>query len=177
MHINKKKGAGWLVRVALLSALAIVLQIAENMIAVPYPVPGGKLGISNIVLLVALDGFGFTAAAAVILVKTLAAGLLHSGIMSCIYSLTASFASLLAMVGTRALLKDQVSLIGISVIGAFFFNVTQVCVAALVLGGTAVFAYLPFLIVVSAAAGCVTGLVGELAAKRLAPFFRGGIGG
>lgn len=177
MRIDNHKKTGWFVRVALLAALAIVLQIAENMIAIPYPIPGGKLGISNIVVLVAFDGFGFVAAAAVILIKTIAAGVLHSGLMSCVYALAASFASLIAMMGTKYLLKERVSLIGISIMGAFFFNVTQVCVAAIILGGTAVFAYLPFLIVISAVAGCVTGVVGELIVDRLAPFFRDGIGG
>jgi len=43
---------------SLLVSFGIVLHIIENMIPVPFPVPGAKLGLANIISLIAISFYG-----------------------------------------------------------------------------------------------------------------------
>ncbi|HIS63819.1 MAG TPA: Gx transporter family protein, partial [Candidatus Avoscillospira avistercoris] len=67
---------------------------------------------------------------------------------------------LLALLVMAALKRcKRLSLYGISMAGAAAHNIGQLSVAALVLGSSYVWAYLPFLLLVSLATGTITGTV------------------
>ena len=61
-----------LARISLLSALALVLSYIETMIPLPVALPGVKLGLATVAVVVALLGLDMRAAAAVAVVKVMA---------------------------------------------------------------------------------------------------------
>ena len=63
-----------LARVSLLAACALVLSYIETMIPLPVAIPGIKLGLANIAVVVALFTLDIKSAAAVCAIKVLASG-------------------------------------------------------------------------------------------------------
>lgn len=142
-------------RIGVLAALALVFGYAETFIPLPVPVPGVKLGLANIVVLAALVLLDAKSAAAVALVKVLAAGFLFGNPLMMLYSAggTASaFAVMAALTRVRGL-----SLVLVAVVGAVFHNIGQLAVASAVLGTPLVWATAPVLVVAACATGALNG--------------------
>ncbi len=153
---------------ALLVALGVALQIFENMLPIMTSVPGGKIGLANIVTLVLLYIFDFKTAFTCSVLRAFLASLLYGGVSAIIYSVSAAAFSAVVM---AVLMKRAKSLtpVGISVCGAFCHNAAQVCVASIILSNVWIFTYLPILGIVS----CVSGVVTGYAAKLVLGYFLG----
>lgn len=137
---------------ALAAALALVLGYVEHLIPLPIPIPGVKLGLSNLAVLFML----YTdrrAAWVVMFLKVLLSGLLFSGMSAFLFSCAGGILSLAAMHTLHA--SGKFSVVGVSIAGGIFHNVGQILAAGLILHTGSVFYYLPFLI----AAGLVTGII------------------
>lgn len=156
-------------RVALdgiLVALALLFSYAETFIPLNFGVPGIKLGLANLVVLL---GLTFLPAADVLLisvVRILLASLLFGNVMSLWYSLAGGLLSFAAMYLLSR--RDDVSLIGMSMAGGVLHNVGQVVTAAVIVKTLQLTGYLPVLLV----AGLVTGAVVGSLAKLLLPRVR-----
>ena len=139
----------------LLAALALALSALESLLP-PLPVPGLKLGLSNLATLFALSSLGLPAALAVTAVKALFA-LLRSG-TACLMSLSGGLFSTLVMALLRRFGRTRFSPIGIGIAGSLAHNTAQLLVAMLLLN-RALIGYAPVLLVASLATGTVTGTV------------------
>lgn len=144
---------------ALLLALALVLSYFESLIPLFSVIPGGKIGLANIVTMVVFCLFGAWPALWFGLLRCLLSAVLVSGVFAFLYSGAGTVLSVLCMAVGQKLLKDKVSEIGLSILGAVFFNAGQLIVCACVLGSTAIFRYFPTLGIVSSIAGFVTGYI------------------
>ena len=145
--------------VGVLAALALVFSYVETFIPLPVPVPGIKLGLANIVVLVALVTVDVKSAALVALIKVLAAGFLFGNPVMMLYSLGGTllaFASMAALSRVRGL-----SVVLVAIVGAVLHNVGQLGVASVILGTPAVWASLPLLVI----AACVTGALSGAATR------------
>jgi len=143
-------------RAGVLAALALVLGYVETFIPLPIPVPGIKLGLGNIVVLVALVMLDLRSAALVALVKVLAAGFLFGNPLMMLYSAggtTLAFAAMALLLHVNGL-----SLVFVAIAGAVLHNVGQLAVAAAVLGTGAVWASAPVLVIAACATGALTGV-------------------
>ena len=149
----------------LLIALAFVFSYIESFIVIPVPVPGIKLGLANLVVIVALYRVGTAGAAFVSVVRVILAGLTFSNTVMMLYSLAGCSLSLIVMV----LLKktDRFGVTGVSVAGGVAHNLGQIAVAMALLETTALVYYLPFLLVSGCLAGAAIGAAGAAAVKRL----------
>lgn len=149
-------------RAGVLAAFALVLSYAETFIPLPLPVPGAKLGLANIAILVALKVTNARCAFAVALVKTLAAGLLFGSPIMIPYS---AAGTLFAFIIMLALVRvPGLHLVMVSVCGSVGHVAGQLVVASLMLGTLLVWYTFPLLMVVA----CVTGiLTGKIAAFLL----------
>lgn len=147
--------------IAILSALAIVFGYIESLFPAA-PIPGIKLGLSNIVILFAIYRMNKSSAFFIMLIKVIVTSLLFSGLNIFFYSLSGGLFSLLAMMG----FKKTFSIIGVSMIGGVFHNIGQLLVAALVLYTSAVFVYLPALLISGLIVGFITGNVCNIILKR-----------
>ena len=143
-------------RIALLTALSLILFILEGFLPLPLPVPGAKLGLAAIVTLIALYLLPTRDAALMLTLRIILASVFGGGLAPMIYSLAGGAASFAAMV----LLKryTQLSIVGISAAGGFLHNMAQLLVAAAVLETTALFVYAPVLGIVGIFTGILIGI-------------------
>lgn len=151
----------------LLAAVALILGYVEALFPLPVPVPGIKLGLGNVVVLFALVAFGRRAGLLVMVVKVFASALLFGNPTVFLYSLaggTASYAAMCAGVRLRGPGKG-LSVVGVSMLGGAFHIVGQLAVVAFVLAPYVALAYLPVLVLVGTATGCLTGYVCRLALR------------
>ena len=148
-----------LARVSLLCACALVLSYLETMIPLPVAVPGIKLGLANVAVVVALYTLDVKSAGAVALVKVLASGFLFGSPMMLAYSLGGTVLAFVGMVALAAV--PGVSLVPVSMLAAVLHNVGQLGIAAMALQTPAVFINLGVLGVAACVTGGITGAVAE----------------
>lgn len=147
----------------ILIALAFILSWLETFLPNPLEgiVPGIKLGLANLVVIVALSQLGFFPAAAISLTRVLLTAFTFGNLSMFFYSLTGAVLSLLLMQLTKQF--RCFSCTGISLTGGVAHNLGQILVAVLVLGNS-LFYYLPYLLL----GGCLSGfLIGLLASRIL----------
>lgn len=150
---------------ALLFALAIVLSILESLLPIPAPVPGIRLGLANIVVMFALFYLTRRDALAIVVLKALFV-LATRGTIAGLLSLSGSLLALVVMILLLLLFKDRMTYVLISISGAIMHNVGQIAAASLILQ-TALWPYLPVLLV----SGIVTGFATSVLLKLTAPAF------
>lgn len=145
----------------LFAALAILMGYVEMLIPLPLLVPGMKLGLANVIIVIVLYHMDAKSAFFISLVRVLMSGLLFQGFAGLLYSLAGALLSL----GIMALLKKtgKVSITGVSVMGGVFHNVGQIIVAVAVVENIKMAYYLPFLLVTGVVTGFVIGAVARLA--------------
>ncbi|MDO4533951.1 MAG: Gx transporter family protein [Coriobacteriia bacterium] len=153
--------ARWWARVGVLASLALVLCYIETFIPLPIPIPGIKLGLANIAVLVALELLDMKGAAIVAVLKVLAAGFLFGNPLMMLYS---AGGTLLAFAVMAALSRIRgLSVVLVAIAGAVMHNIGQVAVASLVLGTPLVWYSAPVLVVAAFATGAVTGFAARYA--------------
>ena len=152
----------------LLVALAFIMSYIENLLPLPVPAPGVKLGLANLVSMAALYLVGAGGAFGVSLIRILLAGLTFNGLSMMFYSLCGGILSLTVM----CLLKKSghFSVIGVSVAGGAAHNVGQLLAAAWVTGTAGVFSYLPVLLAAGSLAGVAVGAAAGMVIRRVAPY-------
>ncbi len=154
-------------RFGLLAALALILSWLESLVPAFFAAPGMKLGLTNLVVLVALYRMGDRAALGVNLLRILLAALLFGNGYSLAYSLAGGLLSGAAMI----LLKrcGRFHMTAVSVAGGLMHNVGQILTAMLLLDTWQLAGYLPVLWIGGMAAGLIIGLLGAELTRRLPP--------
>lgn len=147
----------------ILAALALALSALESLLP-PLPIPGLKLGLSNLATLFALSSLGLPAALAVTAAKALFA-LLRSG-TACLMSLAGGLFSTLVMAALWRWGRPRFSLIGIGIAGAVAHNTAQLLMAMLLLSSALIY-YFPLLLAASLVTGAITGLSFRLLLPQL----------
>jgi heptaprenyl diphosphate synthase len=144
-----------LTRIALLVALAFVLSALEASIPLPVTIPGVKLGLANVTVLVALYVIDTRTAFCLMLLKVAISAFLYGSVLVIAYSLAGGLLSFILM----CLLKrtHKVSVVVVSMVAAIAHNSAQVLVATILLETPAILLNLPFLAVVACATGFATG--------------------
>ena len=151
-----KKGTAYLVRIAVLSALALALSVLESVFTPVLP-PGAKAGISNIVTMYAACALGLPAALLITLIKALFA-LATRGVIAFGMSAVGGILSATVLFLLFRLAERRLGTLGISIFGAAVHNAAQGLFALLIFG-KAIFAYLPILILLSLPSGALTGAI------------------
>lgn len=155
-----------LVLCALLCAAALTIFVAEAQIPLPIPLPGVKLGLSNVITLFALLWLGTRDAFLILICRIILGAIFISNPSTLIYSLSAGLVCLVAeAILIRLLSKKFVC--EISIIGAIVHNAVQVSCAAAITKTASVFAYLPPLIIVAIITGAFCGLCVKFAYKKI----------
>ena len=159
-----RRGTRMLVYVSVLTAQAMVLNWVEGLIPMPLPVPGARLGLANIVTLVAAYTLPWPSVLLIVAARTVLGSFLFSGLSTLLYSLSAGLVSAIVMLLTRRTLRGGgAPVLAVSIVGAIVHNLTQLTVAALVLENIRVFwAYLPWLLLLAIPAGLFVGGAGRL---------------
>ena len=146
---------------ALYCAIGLTIFVLEAQIPPFLPVPGFRLGLSNIVTLLALVTLGWKEAAAISLVRIVLGNLVTGQGMAMLYSLGGGLLGFLAMALSLKILKEkQIWVAGI--LGALGHNLGQMLVAVAVAGTPGLFLYLPVLMLFGMVTGAFTGLCVQL---------------
>ncbi|MCR4431476.1 MAG: Gx transporter family protein [Tepidanaerobacteraceae bacterium] len=152
---------------SLLVTFGLVLHIIENMIPVPFPIPGAKLGLANIISLLAIVIYGFKEGLTVNILRCLIGAVLAGSTASLLYSLSGAILSTLMMALFYKYFKKVFSLVGISIIGGVAHNFAQVTVASIILSTFGLYVYLPLLMVIGLLTGIFTGFAAAFICQNL----------
>ncbi len=152
---------------AMMVTLALILSYVETLVPA-IPIPGAKIGLPNIVTLLVLSTMGFADAIVVLILRTTISSLLFTSVFSLAYSLSGGILSLIAMYLVIRFLKDRISIVATSLIGAVMHSVGQVLFAMLVVESLSIATILPMLILIS----IITGLIVGYCARFLLKYFK-----
>ena len=155
----KRKSLYRITLLAILLSAALILGFVENLFNIAPGVPGIKLGLSNVVLLFTLYTLKISDAILLMVLKVLLSGFLFGNPMTISYGLAGGALSFLGMLLTKKI--PEISIVGVSMIGAVLHNTGQIILNMLIVQNTVLLSYLPVLVIV----GLVTGLLTGFAAK------------
>ncbi len=149
----------------MLTALAFVFSYIEYLLPINLGVPGVKLGLANLVIIVALYTINMRWAFTLSVVRILLAGLTFGNPASMIYSLAGGMLSLAIMILAKK--SKLFSVTGVSILGGVFHNIGQIGVAVLVVETAGLLYYLPVLILSGTIAGVLIGILSSILIRNL----------
>lgn len=149
----------------MLVALAMVLGFVETLIPINLGIPGMKLGLANIVVVIALFLFDIKTAVVVSILRIILIAMTFGNMSMMFYSIAGASLSLLSMVAISKI--KSFSLISVSIVGGIMHNVGQIICAAFVVRTNGVFTYLPVLMIAGLVSGALIGIVAGLISVRL----------
>ena len=149
--------------ISLFSAFAILLCYVETFIP-SIGIPGAKLGLANIAVVLALYLLDAESAIIVNVVRIVIVGLLFGSLISISFALAGAFVSLTVMI----ILKKcfNFSIITVSIFGGFFHNVGQVIVAKILVDNYSVLYYMPILLIIGIVTGLIIGVLAKILYER-----------
>ncbi len=151
---------------AVLIAAALAISVFESWLPPAFiPLPGVKLGLSNIVTLFVLYTLGSGPAAVVLICRCILASLFGGGITSLAFSICGGLCALLTMHILKRI--KSLSIVGVSIAGAAFHGIGQILAAIILLSSVSAVFYLPFLLISAVVTGSLTALISSFLIDRL----------
>ena len=150
----------------LLLTLALILSYVESLIPIFVSVPGVKLGLANLVVLICLYAYPSKYAFLISGMRVILAGLLFGSMFSILYSLAGAFLSLVVMLLAKKLFK--LGILGVSILGGVFHNVGQLLVAIAVVSNYRIGYLFPYLLL----SGILTGAIIGFIANMIVPYLK-----
>lgn len=149
----------------LLVALAFILSYIESLFPLSLAIPGIKLGLANLVVVIALYSMGVKDALLLSMLRILLVGFTFGNLSMMLYSLAGGMLSWLLMTIFRK--TKLFGMTGVSIIGGIAHNIGQIGVAILVVETFDIAYYLPFLMISGVLTGAVIGILGAMINKRI----------
>ena len=156
--MNKSK-TNQLTLCAILISMALVLSYVERFLPLQMliPLPGIKLGLANIVTLMALFFLGEKYAFTILILRCILGAVFGGGISALLFSLTGGLLAMSIMSLSKR--NKRISVYGVSILGAAAHNVGQILAAMVLMSSVYVIGYLPYLLGVSVLTGMATGSI------------------
>lgn len=142
-------------------AFALILSYVEALLPFSFGIPGIKLGLANLAVLLVLYRLGIKEAFLTDILRIILNGFLFGNLYSIIYSMAGGVLSFLVMSTLKK--TKRFSIVGVSMAGGVFHNIGQLFVAAFVVETIGIFYYIPPLLI----AGIVTGLLIGLLSQQI----------
>ena len=155
-----------LTELAVLTAVSLIIFAVELQIPNPFPIPGVKLGLANIITVYAVYHYKPHEVASVVAVRLILGAVFTGNLSALIYSASGSALCLLGMLILRRFIDEKHLWIA-SVFGAILHNTGQMAAALLITQTLQLIAYYPFLLVSGCLAGAFTGLCAQFVTARL----------
>ena len=151
-------------------AVALICSYVETLIPFQFGIPGIKLGLTNIVVILALYLMGTREALGISVLRILISGLLFGNAFSLLYSVAGGVFSFLVMY----LLKktDKLGCISVSVAGGISHNIGQIAVATVIVNSFHILFYIPVLLLAGLITGFLIGLLSQELVIRLQRIFK-----
>lgn len=148
------------------TTLALIFSYVETLIPIQFGIPGVKLGLANLIIVIALYRMKLSEVYLLSIVRVLLAGFIFGNYFSIIYSLAGGILSLTVMALLRK--KGGFSVIGVSIAGGVFHNIGQLIVASVIVETFSVMYYVPVLLIAGLVTGLLIGIASDGMLKRLA---------
>ncbi len=149
----------------LLIALAFIFSYIESLIPIPFAIPGIKLGLANLVVIIAMYGIGVKEAFVLSMVRILLVGFTFRDPSTLLFSFAGGLLSWLSM--TLLMKLKLFSMIAVSIIGGITHNIGQIIVAIIYVNNPSLIYYLPFLLISGVVSGTLIGLLSALTINRI----------
>ena len=146
------------------TSLALILSYVELLIPINFGIPGMKLGLANLLVVILLYKGCPRDALLLSVIHILLSGLIFGNMFSIFYSLGGGLLSLAVMVFLKK--TGQFTVAGISIGGGASHNVGQLLVAMFVVQTYQVGYYLPVLLIAGVITGAVIGILSAEVLKR-----------
>ena len=151
--------AGQMAFSGLMLALTLVLSYVESLLPLTIGIPGVKLGLANLAVLLTLYASGWRMALGIDVLRVVLSGFLFGNFAAILYSMAGALVSF----GVMVLLKRfRFSMSTVSIAGGVFHNLGQLMVAVCVVENIHLFSYLPWLIVAGMITGALIGIVARV---------------
>mgnify|MGYP002554665355 FL=1 len=147
------------------TALALIFSYIETLVPISFGIPGVKLGLANLIIVIALYKIPLREVYVLSIVRVLLSGVLFGNYFSIAYSLAGGLLSLTVM----ALLKKAggFSVFGICIADGVCHNIGQLVVAMIVVETFAMSYYMPVLLVAGLITGFLIGVVADQVLRRI----------
>jgi heptaprenyl diphosphate synthase len=152
--------------VGALSAIALTIFIAEAQLPPIVPLPGVKLGLANVITLVAMCILGRREAALVLLIRVVLGSLFAGNVSPFLFSACGGALAYAVMALTVGLFPERL-LWAVSVLAALAHNAGQLAAAVVVTGTPSILIYAPALVAAGIATGVFTGVAAMFLARAL----------
>lgn len=162
MDISKKSRVAFL---GMLLGLAFVLAYVESLIPFFIGIYGIKLGLANLVVMIALYNLGNKEAFIIAVARIVLVGFTFGNLFSMLYSLAGGLLSYAVMLLGKK--SNFFSMKGVSVLGGIFHNVGQILVAMWVVENEKILFYLPVLIISGVLTGAMIGILSGIITNRV----------
>jgi len=146
-------------------AMALILSYVESLIPFYFGIPGVKLGLTNLVIVIFLYLYGFKQAMVLSCSRVFLAGFMFGNLYSILYSLAGGVLSLVVMFLVKK--TGKFSIAGVSICGGIFHNIGQIIVAMIVVENMSIMYYMPILLISGVITGCLIGVASSEVMKRL----------
>ena len=147
------------------TALALIFSYVESLIPINFGIPGVKLGLANLITIIALYRMTVKDAYLISIVRVILSGFIFGNLFAILYSLAGGLLSLTMMTWFKK--SEKFSIYGVSMTGGVFHNVGQLIMAMLVIESVTIAGYLPVLLVSGLFTGLVIGVVSGETLKRI----------
>lgn len=151
-------------------ALALICSYVEVLIPINFGIPGIKLGLTNIVIVLTMYCIGEKEAFGISVLRILLSGLLFGNLFSILFSLAGGILSFVVMLLGKRILKLRC--IAVSTSGGIAHNVGQLVTAAFVVDNFSVFYYIPVLLVSGVLTGLLIGIIAQELVLRIGKLIR-----
>ena len=149
----------------LLLTLALILSYVESLIPFFVAIPGVKLGLANLVVLICLYVYPAKYAFMISGIRVILSGLLFGSMFSILYSLAGALLSLIIMLLAKKVFK--MGILGVSILGGVFHNVGQLLVAIAVVSNFRIAYLFPYLLLSGVITGAVIGFIASMTVPYL----------
>ena len=147
-------------------ALALVLSYVEALIPISFGVPGIKLGLANLIIVIALYKSERAYNALIIsVIRIILSGFMFGNMFAIIYSMAGGVLSFIVMAFLKK--RNSFSIMGVSIAGGVFHNLGQLIIAMIVVESYKIGFYFPVLLVAGLVTGAIIGIVAEEVLKRI----------
>lgn len=154
-------------KLSLLISIGLVLFVIESFI--PLPVPFMKPGIANIVSIIALYIYGIKDALIVTIFRIVIGSLIVGMFFNPLFfvGIGSGIVAVLIMGFVKSFFKEVFSPVGISIWGAFAYNITQLAIYYfLIIKKLDIFNLVPFFVFLSPVTGFITGYVALIVLEK-----------
>lgn len=146
------------------TSLALILSYVELLIPINFGIPGMKLGLANLLVVILLYKCGPRDALLLSVIRILLSGLIFGNMFSIFYSLGGGLLSLAVMIFLKR--TGQFTVTGVSLGGGASHNVGQLLIAMFVVQTYQVGYYLPVLLIAGVITGAFIGILSAEVLKR-----------